>query len=57
MNHKDECVCVCVCACVYVWVSEKESERRKGLLLPLFPLDCKCVLSSDQNYNNNTYIL
>lgn len=53
-------VCVCVFVYLYVHVLMCVRERVKEeirLQFPLCPLDGKCVMSRDQNYNNNTYIL
>lgn len=58
MNHKDVyvwvCVFLCVCVYVHVFMCVFVCQREK---VKSFPLDFKCVMSRDRDYNNNTYIL
>lgn len=46
---------VCLCEC-FISRREKADEDRDNSSRS-FPLDRPCVMSRDQNYNNNTYIL
>lgn len=48
---------VCVYVHVFMCGCQREKEEKELLLSSLSSPDCKCVMSRDQNYNNNTYIL